>query len=539
MREPKALYNPMTVLYVLLVLHWVLFVNHGSVDFYSFDWYVIHQWLTAMKLGLSTLTVPYEVDLWSGVEPFHSLFGTRYFAMPFLIVSPQVLLLGLVSVKAFVTIQLVLAASASFYSLILWKRQLALSNFAATVLILMWSLNSALVARMGVGHIQLTGYFLVPAFLLGVKLLVDCLDRSRPSAECVRCALLLSGLLFVVLLQGSVHTVYQMSVILGLVAIIFTRSFKYVLLIYGVFAFLAAYFILPNVLYGGYSLSVEGGADPRVIFGGYGTGFDETLRSVTGIVLPEASLSALTFKNFAILLPIVFFEVVTHLLFSLVYPFSASVDGSWEYSVYVGPIGALLMLLGGYGFFTGENAPGRRLLGQYRRETVVGILIFVLSLSVTSGLIWLLLQSFLGLSAIDRLPTRLFVYPLFIVFLCVSVGLDRSRLRGGLLQMRVVRWGALFGLGLSLVMNSARWSFSRVSAASQIVEVAAREGKPPLAASILDVSDPNYVHTVNLGFAISLLSVLGVIVAFWVLRRRAECPELSGTLGPPANEPGL
>jgi hypothetical protein len=527
----KALENPFAWLYGLLVLHWVLFVNYGTVDFYSFDWYVIHQWLTAAKLGLATLTVPYEVDLWSGVEPFHSLFGTRYFAMPFLIVSPQVLFLRLVSVQVFVTIQLVLAASVCFYSMILWKRHLGLSSFSAAALILMWSLNSALVARMGVGHIQLTGYFLIPAFVFGVKTLVDGLYRPRTRTDSVRCALLLSCLLFVVLLQGSVHTVYQMSLILGLVAIVFTRSFKYVCLALGVFALLAAYFILPNLLYGAYSLSLEGSADPRIIFGGYGTGFDETLRSITGIALPEASLSALTLGNVAVVLPVVFFEAAAHLILALVYPFSASFDGSWEYSVYVGPIGALLMFVGWHGFFSGDTAPGRRLLGRYRRETLVSSLVFILSLSVTSGLLWLLVHKSLGLSAIDRLPTRLLLYPLFVVLLCVSVGLDRARVRGGFLSKRWIRWGALFGLGSSLAMNSARWSFNSVSKISKIVEVTAREGKPPMVARILSVGDPNYVDTVNLGFTVTLLTLLGVVVAFRLLRRPTERRELGAPSG--------
>ena len=88
MRKLRALEHPLAWLYGLIVLHWVLFINYGTVDFFSFDWYVIHQWLSVAKLGMTTLTVPYEVDLWSGVEPFQSIFGTRYFAMPFLIVSP-------------------------------------------------------------------------------------------------------------------------------------------------------------------------------------------------------------------------------------------------------------------------------------------------------------------------------------------------------------------------------------------------------------------------------------------------------------------
>jgi len=510
--------NPLFVLYGMLLVHWVVFINYGTADFRSFDWYVIHQWLDVIKLALVTHQIPYEVTLWSEVGPFSDLFGNKYFAMPFLILSPQILLLRWMSIQAFITIQIVLAMTAGLYALVLWKKHLALSDFSASVLILIWSLNGALVARMGVGHVQLTGYFLVPAFLYCLKLFLDALAEPKSQWHSARSALIMSCFLLVVLLQGSVHTVYQMSLILGLFSLVFLRSFKYVMLTFGVFSLLAAYFIIPNLIYGTYSVAAEG-AESRIIFGGYGTGFDATLRAITGIALPDVSLSALSFRNVLVLVPIALFETVSHLVLALVYPFSARFDGSWEYSVYVGPVGFSLMLAGWYGFFKGDQADGRRFLGEHWRHMLLTVIIFGLSLSVTSGLLWLALQEVFGLNAIDRLPTRLFLYPLLVSLLCMSVGLDRLIDRVVFLNQLWIKGVILIGLTLTLLLNSFTWFFHKVSIISLVAEASARQDKPFFSTSIIEVSEPAYRLAVNTGFVLSFLGLLGVITLMALMRK--------------------
>ena len=510
----------MPLLYCLLVVHWVLFINYGKVDFYSFDWYAIHQWLDVAKLALRDRVIPYEVKLWSDAGPSSELFGTKYFAMPFLTVSPQVLFLRWVSVQSFITIQIVLAMSVSFYSLVLWKRYLHLSCFSASVLILMWSLNGALVGRMGVGHIQLTGYFLIPVFVYGMKLLADSTKGAASRYVPVRNALLLSCILFVVLLQGSVHTVYQMSLIVGLFGIVFVRSLKYVMLTLAVFALLASYFIFPNVMFGAYSV-ISQGADVRQIFGGYGTGFSEALRSVTSIALPDVGrLANLTANNFAWPLLVHCFAIVSHLFLALVYPFSAWTDASWEYSVYVGPVGVLLMFLGLYGFFRGRDSSGRLFLGACRKEIVLVTIVFMLSLSVSSRAIFNLVQQYVSFNAIDRLPTRMLLYPLFVLLLCMCIGLDRMKLRIPLLNHLWIKLGILATLAYSLLANSFQWSFHNISMVSRVVEYFARQEKPVFSTSILGVTDPAYRAVVNAGFAVSLLAGVGVIGALVFLQRR-------------------
>lgn len=512
--------NPLLLLYCLLVTHWVLFINYGKVDFYSFDWYLIHQWLDVIKLALLNHEIPYEVRLWSDSGPAPELMGTKYFAMPFLILSPQILLLRWVSVQCFITIQIILAMSAGFYSLVLWQRHLHLSRFSASVLILMWSLNGALVGRMGVGHIQLTGYFLIPAFVYVMKLFADSAKGVTSPYVPVRNALLLSCLLFVVLLQGSVFTVYQMSVIIGLYGILSARSLKYVILAFAVFSLLASYFIFPNVMFGAYSV-VSQGTDLRQVFGGYGAGFSEILRSITGIVLPEvAHLATVTAKNFAYFLLVRSFEVVGHLFFALVYSFTPWTDASWGYSVYVGPIGVLLMFLGIYGFFKERDSPGRFLLGTYRKETVLVAIIFMLSLAITSRVIFNLVQHYVSFNAIDRLPTRIFLYPFFVALLCVCVGLDRMKLRVFFLNRLWIRLGILATLAFSLLANSYHWFFFNVSMVSRVVEYSARQEKPVFSTSIIGVTDPTYRAVVNAGFAGSLVAVIGVISVLVFLQNR-------------------
>lgn len=512
--------NRLLILYCLLVVHWVLFINYGKVDFYSFDWYAMHQWLDVAKLALQNHVIPYEVRLWSDSGPSSELFGTKYFAMPFLVASPQVLMLRWVSVQSFATIQIVLAMSASFYSLVLWKRHLHLSSFSAAVLILMWSLNGALVARMGVGHIQLTGYFLIPAFIYGMKLFLDSTKSSATGYVPIRNALFLSCILFAVLLQGSVHTVYQMSLIGVLFGIVFVRSLKYVMLTFAVFTLLASYFIFPNALFSGYSI-VSQGADVRQVFGGYGVGFSEILRSVAGITLPEVDrLASLTATNFAWPLMVHCFAIVSHLFLALAYPFTAWTDASWEYSVYIGPVGVLLMIVGLYEFLSRRDSSGRLFIRGCRKEVVLVAIVFILSLSVSSRAIFNLIQQYVPLNAIDRLPTRMFLYPFFVLLLCMCIGLDHIRLRMPLLNHLWIKLGVLVTLACFLLANSFQWSFHNISMTSQVVEHFARQDKPVFATRIMEVTDPAYRAVVNAGFAVSLLAGVGVIGALVFLQRR-------------------
>jgi hypothetical protein len=518
--------GPLLALYGLILLHWVLFINYGTSDFYSFDWYLIHQWLDVAKLALVTHQIPYEVTLWSDVGPHKDLFGTKYFGMPFLILSPQVVLLRWVSIQAFATIQIILTMTVGFYALVMWKRRLHLSDFSASVLILMWSLNGALVSRMGVGHVQLTGYFLIPAFLYGLNMLWE--ESARPEEgereRCVRSALLMSCFLLVVLLQGSVHTVYQMALILGLFSLVFRRSFKYVMLALGVFALMAAYFIVPNVMYGAYSLVVEGDQSRqalfcsrgdlgchRTVFGGYGTDFETTLQAVTGITLPDVSLSNLRLGNAVFFVPVALFSIVSHLILALVYPFSAWFDGSWEYSVYVGPVGLLLMVVGWVGFTYGSDAPGRYILGGYRRHVTLTAIVFALSLSVTSGVLWMALPELVGLSPVDQVPTRMLLYPLLVSWLCMSVGLDRVVDRLRVVNRLWLKGLVLTTLTLTLLLHSSMWSFHRVSMISPVVEATGRQEKPFFSTSIIEVGDSAYRTAVNAGFLVSFLAIVGVV----------------------------
>jgi len=511
--------NPFPALYGLLLLHWALFVNYGATDFRSFDWYLVHQWLDVAKLALVTHQIPYEVTLWADGGPFSDLFGTKYFGMPFLILSPQILLLSWVSIQTFVTVQVVLTMTGGFFALLWWKRRLGLSDFSAAILILMWSLNGALVARMGVGHLQLTGYFLVPGFLVCLQMLLDSLAGPEGRARRVESALLMAVFLFVVLLQGSVHTVYQMSLILGLFSLLFFRSFKYVMLTFFVFVLLAAYFIIPNVMYGAFPMAAEGELS-RLIFGGYGTGFDDAFLAVTGRALPDISLSALSLRNAFVLIPAALLSTSVHLIFALIYPFSARFDASWEYSVYVGPIGFCLMLVGWIGFFRGGEAPGRRLFGEYRRQTLLSVIVFVLSLSVVSGVIWLGLQRLVELNAIDRLPTRLLLYPLLASMLCMSVGLDRLMDRLAGLNRLWIKGLVGTLLAISLLLHSSAWSFHSVSVMSRLAEASARLGKPDFSTSIVEVTEPAYRTAVNTGFGVTLLAIVGVVATIALIRRR-------------------
>jgi len=506
-------------MYLLLAVHWVLFVNYGESDFKSFDWYLIHQWLDVVVKSLNDHVFPYEVQLWDPSGPQHDLFGSKYFAMPFLNVSPQVLLLGFVSIETFITIQILIAMTVSFWSILKWQKTVGLSLFATCLVILLWILNGALVARMGVGHIQLTGYFFIPLYLLVVKNFFERMEPGVSIHEKVKWTLILALVLFVVLIQGSVHTVFQMALIFGIIPLVKPRSFPYVVAGCIAFLLMAGYFILPNISHGTVEMTT-GGHEMRVVFGGYGVGFSDELEMLTGIQLPPASLQDFSLKNSVSFIPTLFVELIAHVTLSLVYPFTASLDSSWEYSIYVGPIGFVLIVFGlkWYWKLVWENKQSVSMV--FSPERILGLGVLLLSLSVVSSLLWSAMQSVVPLNAIDRLPTRIILYPLFGVFIYAALGLDRfflNRTSRNIYPIKVLTVGML---AISLLFHSSGWSFNSVSYISRESVVDARLAKPLFDTRILEPLDNAYVQSVQLGILITSLSVLSIVLYLFFQARK-------------------
>src|SRR5579864_240116 len=87
---------PLAILYILGLVHWEFFFDHGQILFESHDWPKEYKYYSILRDAIRTGTLPYHV---SESEALH---GTdRFLAIPETNLSPQILLLPLMDTGRF------------------------------------------------------------------------------------------------------------------------------------------------------------------------------------------------------------------------------------------------------------------------------------------------------------------------------------------------------------------------------------------------------------------------------------------------------
>lgn len=177
-------------------LGWIWFLNRGEIPFDFHDWAEVN----APRLAFIQDAVR------SGQFPLHmpdasALRGVtdRYFALPDVLWTPQLILLKWLSVGEFVLVHFLILYAIGFVGLVRLARRFKLSPDLFIVLFLIFTFNGHMLAHISVGHVTWGGTFLFPWFILWVYELYD-LERVPWSWS-----LKVAALLFAVFLQGSFH----------------------------------------------------------------------------------------------------------------------------------------------------------------------------------------------------------------------------------------------------------------------------------------------------------------------------------------------
>ncbi len=421
--------------YCLGVMFWLAFMYYGHPSYTFYDWRYIHQWVDVIKQALVQGKIPFHASLYLGeFETGKFEWGTRFLAIPFVIASPQIILLKVLSVPAFLTVQIVMMYTIGFWGMCQWIKKLQLSIPATVFVWMIVTFNGAIVARMGVGHIQNTGYLVIPTFLWLMYQFIQQSPRGYWIAH-AKHALGLALFLFFCLLQGSLHTVHQMIIVGFLIVLFSPRWMLWYLGAIVTTVILASYMIWPNALYGPYDMAA------RYIMGGYGCQSGEV-----GIPLIKTQLSILKPLN-----------VFPHLWEAMTAPFTAAVDAAWEYSLYISVFG--LGLLGG-GVVMAIRQRG---FEQVRRHQLFMPMLIVIVMASSSVLYYAfaLATKFVSLPCIDRLPSRLMIYPFYAVLLLAAVGFDRLFVSIATPLRRYMQYGVLMSLLVVLVIHAYGWSVAQ------------------------------------------------------------------------------
>jgi hypothetical protein len=180
--------------YLVGVVFWIfIFANPkgpGLAQCVGGDWALSHNYHAVLRDAFSQGKMPWLMTF--------QHYSDRFFGLPETPLSPQVLLVTVLSNPVYNLINVLLLYTVFFGGLVWMKREFKLSTIPFLFLFLMAGFNGYWVARVGVGQTMWYGYFFFPHFFV-------LLLRLHRHPGCRRTEILLAATFFAMLLQGGFH----------------------------------------------------------------------------------------------------------------------------------------------------------------------------------------------------------------------------------------------------------------------------------------------------------------------------------------------
>lgn len=390
-------------LFSLGIVHWAYFLEYGRITFEMHDW-VQEGWrYTFLRQAVLARQLPLHVS-----TPFSSL--DRFIARPDTVLSPQVLLLGVLDLGQFVLANTLLLYTAGFAGLLLLKKRYGLSLVPFMTLFFLFNFNGHITAHLAVGHSMYVGYFLLPFF---VYLVLKLIEEGQAGWGWVT---QLSVLLFLLFLQGAFHQFIWCLMFLALLALFHPR-FAAPLLKGLLFSLLLS---LPRIL------------PPVLEFADQGmqfiSGFPTVTDLFTGLVVLKHPVDALNDP--------------------------LSILGYWEIDHYVGLVGFAFLLYFGLYLTWKTGSVQRAVLAPSAVMAVLSV-----------GHIYYLINRLpLPLTDSERVSSRFLILPLVFLFVLGALRFEsflRARPKLGP-QGFTLFLGMLALLAHDLLQHSRFWRFSNM-----------------------------------------------------------------------------
>jgi hypothetical protein len=448
--------NPvwLLILYILGIVHWCLFLNWGKVPFDLHDWTQAGAYLSFLHQAFITNQLPLQIG--------STLAATdRYLALPQTLISPQAYLLRFLEPGVFTLVNFQILYTVGFIGLLLIRRRYSLAPAAFTVLVLLFNFNGHITAHYAVGHLEWTGYFFLPIFIL---LMLKVLDGEKADWKWV---LFVSVTFFLMAIQGSFHFVlWCWAFLLG----------------WGLF-YPKRYLIpaIKGILFS-MLLCLVRFLPPAVEFLGGGKNFVSGFPTVTDLF---AAMIVLKYPAEAI---------------SSVFPSL----GWWEVDSYVGLIGLLFLVTFGV-YQTGRNGTDKASL--LAPTAVLTFLSIGQIYAVINRLPIPLLDS-------ERISSRFFILPMAVLIILGSIHLQELLVRHGIRSIteRIFSIGVLILLAHDLFQHSRIW---RVSHMYQLFNSTPVD----IQSKVIHHSDLLYFGALTFGAAVSVVT-FGVLIYLVVRERR-------------------
>ena len=445
---------------------WAYILNWGRINFLYSDWAegMGHR-LAFLQDAVRTGQLPLNMPDASALRNITD----RYLSIPDTIISPQFLLLGLMSLGGFVVFNTLLLYGLGCWGLWSLARKYTISPVPLSMMLLIFVFNGHITDHIVVGHIHWVGYFLLPWF---VYLILQAIEEPTGWPWVLKMSLLL----FAMFLQGAFHLFVMSLLFMGLLAIS-NRRLLPVMTKGGIFAILVSMFrILPPAL--------EAGKFDSAFL----SGFDSAFQLVSSTVVLRFAEKSQVFLN----------DPLNPL-------------GWWELDHYIGFVGLALVVVFGIGLWF-RRQPSFR---QYRE------LIFpIMGMTVLSiGRIYKPINALgVPLLSSQRVSSRFFIFAL--VFLLV---LATFHLQRWLDERKLSNASRAVLVGALVVLANDLWQHEKLWRVRHLPDMFNARAVDLSLAYVANHPDPVYIATLVAGLIVTCGSV-GFLIWATLRQRGRENP---------------
>ena len=228
----------LVILYAFGVYLWGVTFDWGRIPLDYFDWALINiPRIDFVRDALQMGTFPLHM---LDKSSLHDI-SDRFFTLPDVVTTPQMILLLFLPIDRFVFIDIILHYTAGFLGLLWFYRRYNFSIYTFSWLFFLFNFNGYIYSHYTVGHFTWAAYFLFPLFF---SLLIKFLEGEQGWMWVAS----LSFLLFYMVLAGSQHHYVWLLLFLGVLIVTCWRRAKWLIAVIISSGLLSAVRLLPPVL---------------------------------------------------------------------------------------------------------------------------------------------------------------------------------------------------------------------------------------------------------------------------------------------------
>jgi hypothetical protein len=466
---------------------WGEFLNWGRISFTFSDWAGI----TAPRLAFL------RDAMLKHVLPLHISYSStlqaptdRFLSLPNVFMGPTVILLRYLTIQKFIIVQTILMVVVGFAGLLVLRKQLNLSPFAFTILFFLFNFNGHILSHYSVGNFEWCNYFLFAWF---AALIIELLQSKGVGWAWVTKMTLV---LFFMFLQGAFHFFLYSLTFLLVLGIFSPKYFLTMVKTIAASCLISAVRIAPTLLVAG-ALKVY-------YLGGYPMVQDLWNALVTP-TFPGGASNTMNGVNAGM--------------------------GEWEYTIYIGLIGAVFLIF--FGFYrtlrkdrspAGQTTPAAQ-VSPYQ-ALLLPCLIFTL-FSFTA--VFQELRVVLNVPPLtgERVATRLFLFT--VLFLTVLAVYELQKWLDSIQISSLFALISLLLLGFELNDLWQNFQFWGVSYAVTTFQIQTRFNQ----GNWVVANHPDSPYTIRLTHGLEITCLTIAVLVFLVLfdkRRAAKAARLNKSL---------